>query len=408
MKPIIKTGVKENIFSFSLLVLVNFFVGSMVGLERTILPTIGEEVYGIASTSAALSFIVSFGFSKAIMNFFAGTMADRWGRKRVLLGGWAFGLVVPLLVIFAEAWWMIVVANIFLGMNQALTWSMTVNMKVDLAKPEQRGLAVGFNEFAGYIGVAVMAAVSGYVASQYSLTPEPFYIGIVIVIAGFCLSWFAEDTEKYVQSQRVKKNTTDASSTKEVFLQTTWKNKNLSSNSLAGLTTNLKDGMAWGLFPIFLSAGGLSVGQVGTVVAIYPASWGFFQLFTGIWSDKIGRKKLIVSGMFLQGLSLWFILIVQTYAMWLAGSLFLGIGTAMVYPTILASISDVARPEWRATSMGIYRFWRDSGYAFGAILAGVFADVLSVPWAIGLVGALPILSGILSLFRMDETLHLKE
>ncbi|MBX0356661.1 MFS transporter [Halobacillus sp. Nhm2S1] len=404
MKPSIKIGVRENILSFSLLVLVNFFVGSMVGLERTILPTIGEEVYGIASTSAALSFIVSFGFSKAVMNFFAGSMADRWGRKRVLLGGWAIGLIAPLLVIFAEAWWVIVVANLFLGINQALTWSMTVNMKVDLAKPEQRGLAVGFNEFAGYIGVAVMAAVSGYVASQYSLVPEPFYIGIVLVILGFFLSCFAEDTNKHVQSQVKKTGSTVASSTKEVFKQTTWKNKNLASGSLAGLTTNLKDGMAWGLFPIFLSAGGLSVGQVGTVVALYPAAWGFFQLFTGIWSDKIGRKKLIVSGMLLQGLSLWFILLAQTYPMWLTGAFFLGIGTAMVYPTILASISDVARPEWRATSLGVYRFWRDSGYAFGAILAGVFADLFSVPWAIGIVGALPILSGMLSLFRMDETL----
>ncbi|MGR9050377.1 MFS transporter [Halobacillus faecis] len=409
MKPNpIRLGVKANLLSFSLLVVINFFVGSMVGLERTILPILGEELYGMASTSAALSFIVSFGFSKALMNFFAGSMADRWGRKRVLLGGWIIGLVVPLFVIFAEAWWMIVVANIFLGINQALTWSMTVNMKVDLAKPEQRGLAVGFNEFAGYIGVAVMAAVSGYVASRYSLTPEPFYIGIVLVFIGLFLSCFAEDTEKHVQSQVKKEGMIAALSTKEVFKQTTWKNKNLSSSSLAGLTTNLKDGMAWGLFPIFLSAGGLSVGQVGTVVALYPAAWGFFQLFTGIWSDKIGRKKLIVSGMLLQGLSLWFILLVQTYSMWLAGALFLGIGTAMVYPTILASISDVARPDWRATSMGVYRFWRDSGYAFGAILAGVFADVLSVPWAIGIVGALPVLSGIFSLFRMDETLSLDD
>ncbi|GEN52469.1 MFS transporter [Halobacillus faecis] len=408
MNQTVKVGVKENIFSFSLLVLINFFVGSMVGLERTILPTMGEEIYGVASASAALSFIVSFGFSKAIMNFFAGSMADRWGRKRVLLGGWAIGLVVPLFVIFAEAWWMIVLANIFLGINQALTWSMTVNMKVDLAKPEQRGLAVGFNEFAGYMGVAVMAAGSGYVASRYSLTPEPFYIGIGLVLLGFFLSCFAEDTNKYVQSQVKKKSRMAALSTKEVFKQTTWKNKNLSSSSVAGLTTNLKDGMAWGLFPIFLSAGGLSVGQVGTVVALYPAAWGFFQLFTGIWSDKIGRKKLIVSGMLLQGLSLWFILLVETYPMWLTGAFFLGFGTAMVYPTILASISDVAQPEWRATSLGVYRFWRDSGYAFGAILAGVFADAFSVYWAIGIVGALPILSGLLSLFRMDETLSYED
>lgn len=404
--PPIQVGVKENIASFLLLVIINLFVGSMVGLERTILPILGEERFGLASMSAALSFIVSFGFSKAIVNFFAGDLADRMGRKQVLLIGWGIGLFVPILVIFAHAWWVVIVANVFLGINQALTWSMTVNMKVDLAKSTQRGLAVGFNEFAGYIGVAIMAAVSGYVASTYSLSPEPFYIGIGLIIIGFFLSLIVQNTDQHLKAQ-TKQQTTDSDpvSTWEVFQRTTWKNPNLSSNSFAGLTTNLKDGMAWGLFPIFLASGGLSVGQIGTVVAVYPAAWGLFQLFTGIWSDKVGRKKLIVSGMFVQALSLWFILIVDTYPLWIVGATLLGIGTAMVYPTILASISDVAHPEWRATSMGVYRFWRDSGYAFGALLAGFIADLINVNWAIGLVAVLPFLSGVIAWKKMKETLH---
>ncbi|MGI8315767.1 MFS transporter [Halobacillus mangrovi] len=404
----VQVGIKENFIQFFLLVVINLFVGSMVGLERTILPIIGEENFGIASTSAALSFIVSFGFSKAIINFFAGDLADRYGRKQVLVIGWFIGFIVPLLVIFAHAWWVIIVANIFLGINQSLTWSMTVNMKVDLAKSDQRGLAVGFNEFAGYLGVALMAAVSGYVASTYSLSPEPFYIGIGLVIIGIILSLIVKNTDQHLKLQsKQQKNRAQSISIGEVFKQTSWKDRNLSSSSFAGLTTNLKDGMAWGLFPIFFAAGGLTVGQIGTVVAVYPAAWGFFQLFTGLWSDRIGRKKLIVSGMFVQAFSLWFILFVDTFSLWIAGALLLGIGTAMVYPTIIASVSDVAHPDWRARSLGVYRFWRDSGYAFGALLAGLIADTLSVHWAIGLVAILPFLSGVISFSRTDETLQTK-
>ncbi|MBF0706717.1 MFS transporter (plasmid) [Alkalihalobacillus hwajinpoensis] len=404
----VQVGVRENITQFVLLVVINLFVGSMVGLERTILPIIGEERFGLASMSAALSFIISFGFSKAIVNFFAGDLADRIGRKQVLLLGWGIGLFVPIMVIFAHAWWVVIVANILLGINQALTWSMTVNMKVDLAKSTQRGLVVGFNEFAGYIGVAIMAVVSGYVASTYSLSPEPFYIGIALVIVGFILSLIVQNTDQHVKTQtKQQKAGSDPVSTWEVFKRTSWKTPNLASNSFAGLTTNLKDGMAWGLFPIFLTSGGLSVGQIGTVVAIYPAAWGLFQLFTGLWSDKIGRKKLIVPGMFVQALSLWFILIVNTYSLWIIGATLLGIGTAMVYPTILASISDVAHPEWRATSMGVYRFWRDSGYAFGALIAGIIADIISVNWAIALVAVLPFISGIIAWSKMKETLLAK-
>ncbi|PBB05569.1 MFS transporter [Salimicrobium humidisoli] len=327
---------------FVMLVIINLFVGSMVGLERTVLPMIGEERFGLLSTSAALSFIVSFGFSKALVNLFAGNLADRAGRKKVLLAGWGIGLFVPIMVIFAHAWWVIIVANIFLGVNQGLTWSMTVNMKVDLAKSTERGLAVGFNEFAGYLGLAVMASVSGYVASTYSLSPEPFYIGIVLVVLGFLLSLAVRNTEEHVKTQANEQEDVERVSGWEIFKRTSWKNPDLASGSFAGLTTNLKDGIAWGLFPIFLTTGGLSVAQTGT---------------------------------------------------------------AMVYPTILASISDVAHPEWRATSMGIYRFFRDSGYAFGALIAGIIADLLSVTRAIGLVAFLPLLSGIIVWVKMKETLQ---
>ncbi|KHE70832.1 MFS transporter [Halobacillus sp. BBL2006] len=404
-KQQITLGIKENILQFTLLVLINLFVGAMVGLERTILPILGEEQFGIASASATLSFIVSFGFSKAIVNLIAGNLADRLGRKQVLLLGWTFGLFVPLLVIFATSWWVIVVANILLGLNQGLAWSMTVNMKVDLAKATQRGIAVGFNEFAGYLGVALTAVISGYVATTYSLTPEPFYIGILIVIIGFLLSLSAKDTSGHVKIQANDKKKTSVN-TNEIFKLTTWKNKNLSTASFAGMTTNLKDGMAWGLFPLFFATTGLTVGQIGTIIAIYPAAWGFFQLFTGGLSDRIGRKLLITVGMWMQAIALWWILFVDGYGLWLAGAVLLGLGTAMVYPTLIASVSDVAHPEWRASSMGIYRFWRDSGYAFGALAAGLFADVFSVDWAIGLVSLLPLAAGLLTAIRMDETLRL--
>lgn len=406
MQP--KIGIKENIMQFILLVVTNLFVGSMVGIERTVLPLIGEEQFGLASASAALSFIISFGFSKAVVNYFAGQIADRLGRKKVLLIGWFVGLFVPILIIFAHAWWVIIVANILLGINQGLSWSMTVNMKIDLSKPTQRGTAVGLNEFAGYSGVAIMAAVSGYIATSYSLRPEPFYIGIGIVVIGILLTLIVKDTADHLRLQ-IKKSgnaiSRNTKSPKEVFALTTWKNKSLSTISFAGLSTNLKDGMAWGLFPIHFTAAGLSVGQTGTIVAVYPAAWGIFQLFTGTLSDKIGRKGLITYGMWTQAAALWFILAANQYLLWILGALLLGLGTAMVYPTLQAAISDVAGPEWRASSMGVYRFWRDSGYALGALMAGIIADLLGVNWAIGLVAFLPFIAGVLSKIRLKETIN---
>ncbi len=401
----IQIGIKENWLNFILLVITNFFVGSMVGLERTILPIIGEEEFGLVSTSAALSFIISFGFSKAIVNYFAGGIADRFGRKKVLLMGWSIGILVPLLVIFASSWWMIVVANVFLGINQGLAWSMTVNMKIDIAKPTQRGFAVGLNEFAGYTGVAVMAAVSGFVAVTFSNRPEPFYIGLFIVVIGFILSLLVKDTKDHIRLQTKQSNKATPVSAKEVFINTTFKNRNLSSVTFAGLSTNLKDGMAWGLLPLFFTNVGLSVSEIGVLVAVYPASWGFFQLFTGALSDKLGRKWFITSGMMLQALSLWMVLFVDQYSMWIVAAVLLGMGTAMVYPTLQASISDIAQPEWRASSLGVYRFWRDSGYAFGALFAGLITDMLDVNWAIGMVAILPFVAGLLSAVRLKETLR---
>jgi MFS family permease len=403
----VKFGIKENILQFILLVVTNVFVGSMVGIERTVLPLLGEEQFGLASASAALSFIISFGFSKAIVNYFAGQIADKLGRKKVLLLGWSVGLLVPILIIFAQEWWVIIVANIFLGINQGLAWSMTVNMKIDLSKAGQRGTAVGLNEFAGYSGVAIMAAVSGYIASSSSLRPEPFYLGIGIVIIGVLLSLIVKDTGEHLKLQ-IKNtdvnNKGNQPSSKEVFALTTWKDKDLSSISIAGLSTNLKDGMAWGLFPIFFTAAGLSVGEIGAIVAVYPAAWGIFQLFTGLLSDKVGRKLLITYGMWTQAAALWVILFTSQFWLWIVGAILLGLGTAMVYPTLQAAISDVAAPEWRASSMGVFRFWRDSGYAFGALFAGIIADVLGVNWAIGLVAFLPFLAGVNSFFRLKETL----
>ncbi len=403
-----KIGIRENLFQFILLVATNLFVGSMVGIERTILPLLGEEHFGLASTSAALSFIISFGFSKAIVNYFAGQIADQFGRKKVLFIGWIIGLFVPILIIFAHAWWVIVFANILLGINQGLTWSMTVNMKIDLSTEHQRGTAVGLNEFSGYLGVSLFAAVSGYMASTYSLRPEPFYIGIGIAMVGILLSLIVKDTHQHLKSQIQKHSMANKAnksiSWKEVFILTTWKDRNLSAISFSGLTTNLKDGMAWGLFPIYFTTAGLNISQIGTIVALYPAAWGFFQLFTGFLSDKIGRKKFIVYGMWTQAIALWFILIVDSFSLWVVGAILLGLGTAMVYPTLQAAIGDIAAPHWRASSMGVYRFWRDSGYAFGALIAGIIADFMGVTWAIGLVSSLPFIAGILSRIRMKETL----
>lgn len=410
-KPI-QLGLYENNQQFAFVLITTLFIGSMIGLERTVLPLLGEEHFGLASATAALSFIVSFGFSKAIVNLFAGKLADTYSRKKVLILGWLFGIPVPLLVIWADAWWLIILANIFLGINQGLTWSLTVNISIDLAKPTQRAMAVGFNEFIGYLGVGLATIASGYLASVYSLRPEPFYLGLGFVTLGIIFSIIIEDTGGHLNIHKSipgisVKNTVEKEENipglKEAFFITSWHNKELTTVSQAGLITMLKDGMAWGLFPLYLASTGLSLEKVGIVVALYPASWGFFQLFTGPLSDKTGRKWMIAGGMWFQAAGIIWILVTNTYPLWILGSIVIGLGTAMVHPTLPAVVSDVVPASWRASSMGVFRLWRDSGYAFGAIVAGLLTDLLNINWAIGLVAALPIISGLIVAIRLKET-----
>lgn len=403
-------GFRENWRQVSLLVLINLFVGSMIGLERTVLPLLGEAVFGLASASAALSFIVTFGFTKAFVNLAAGALADRFGRRRLLIFGWAVGVFVPVIVIAATAWWQIVLANVLLGVNQGLAWSMTVNMKMDFATSRQRGLALSLNEFAGYTGLAIASGLSGLVAAQYFLRPEPFYLGVAFALVGLVLSVVVRGTEEHLASQVSQGaglSGDEGLSRKEIFARTTLTDPTLSSCSVSGLATNLKDGMAWGLFPLYFAAAGLAVDRIGLVVAVYPAAWGIFQLFTGPASDRLGRKWMIVGGMFTQAIALWLIVLADSYGSWLAASALLGLGTALVYPMLLAAISDAAHPSWRASSLGVYRAWRDSGYAFGALIAGALADLLGAAWSIGLVALLPLAAGVMAAVRMKETLGKK-
>ena len=415
----IRLGLRENLGQFSLLALINVFVGMMVGLERTVVPLIGEKDFGLISKTAILSFIVSFGVTKAVCNLFAGRVSEGWGRKKVLVTGWLVGLPVPLIIIFAQHWYLFDVANVLLGVNQALCWSMTVNMKVDLVGPKRRGLALGLNEFAGYIAVGFTAWITGYVASVYALRPQPFYLGIGVVIAGLLLSvFFAKETIPHARLE-AGLHTPAASETgapagqpssggrpslREIFALTSWKDRTLFSVCQAGLVNNLNDGMSWGIYPLFFSSLGLGVAAIGTIKAVYPATWGILQILTGQLSDRVGRKWLIAGGMVVQAAGIWLTVAVPVYAAWIVGAVLQGMGTAMVYPTLLAAISDVAHPQWRATTMGVYRFWRDLGYAVGALLSGVIADLLGMRAAIHVVAVLTLLSGLQVAFRMRETI----
>ena len=405
----VRLGLRENFAQFSLLVVVNAFVGAMVGMERAILSPIAEQDFHLAAKTAVLSFIVVFGITKALTNYLAGRLADRFGRKHVLVAGWIVAAPVPFLLMWAPTWSWVLAANALLGVSQGLTWSTTVIMKIDLAGSKNRGLAMGLNEFAGYFAVAGSALATGFIAARYGLRPEPFYLGTGFVAAGLFLSaLLVRETKHHVaaESKLHGELSREAMPTqREIFWRTTLFDRNLSSASQAGLVNNLNDGMAWGLFPLFFVAARMNLEQVGTLAAIYPATWGVAQLATGAWSDRVGRKWLIASGMWVQAIGIGIVVIADGFTGFATGAALLGIGTAMVYPTLLAVIGDVAHPSWRASSVGVYRLWRDLGYAVGALLAGVTADAFGLPAAMWVVAALTFLSGLVVALRMAETLH---
>ncbi|HLE62722.1 MAG TPA: MFS transporter [Pyrinomonadaceae bacterium] len=409
-------GLGANLGQFGLLVLINAFVGGMVGLERTVLPLIAERDFGIVSKSVILSFIVSFGIVKAFTNLLAGRYSDIIGRRRLLIAGWLFGLPVPLMIMWAPTWSWVAAANILLGINQGLCWSTTVIMKIDLVGPKRRGFAMGLNEFAGYGAVALAAMASGYLASVYGLRPVPFYLGIGFAAIGLLLSLvLVRDTTAHAREEaRLHVAGTVAPPPfREVFVQTSYRDRTLFACSQAGLINNLNDGMAWGLFPLLFASYGLAVGRIGMLAAVYPAVWGLSQLATGALSDRWGRKWMIVAGMWVQAVGIWLIVGAPRLArveksmfwLWMSGAVLLGLGTALVYPTLLAAIGDVVHPGWRASAVGIYRLWRDLGYAVGALLSGVIADLLGISFAVGAIGALTFLSGVIVAVRMRETIH---
>ena len=401
----VRLGLKENWRQFAMLVLVNAFVGGMVGLERTVVPLVGSEEFGLVLRTAIFSFIVSFGVVKACSNLVSGVLADNFGRKKVLLAGWLIGVPVPFMIMLAPSWGWIVAANVLLGVNQGLTWSMTVLMKIDLVGPRGRGLAVGLNEFAGYLAVGLTALTTGYLASTYGLRPEPFYLGVAYVALGLVVSAFlVRDTGDHV-SLEMESHPPEPSplSFREVFSRTSFKDRNLFACSQAGLVNNLNDGMSWGVFPLFFASFGLGVGRIGILKAVYPAVWGVLQVATGPLSDRWGRKGLIVGGMWVQAGALFVTVLGRSFGWWLLGSVLLGLGTAMVYPALIAAVSDASHPSWRARSLSVYRFWRDLGYAVGALSAGIVADLFGLSWAIGSVGVLTFASGALVAGTFRET-----
>ena len=406
-------GLLANWQQFTLLVIVNAFVGAMVGLERSVVPLIAQADFGLTSKSLTLSFIVSFGIVKALANLFAGRFSDRIGRKQILVTGWLFALPVPFLIIFAPSWAWIVLANLLLGVNQGLCWSTTVIMKIDLVGPKQRGFAMGLNEFAGYLALSLSALATGYLAATYGLRPVPFLPGIVFALSGLILSvFFVHETHAHAkqeaqasvsQSDLLFSSSDQKPSFREIFWLTSWKNRNLFSVSQAGMVNNMNDGMVWGLVPILLVGAGLSVQQVALIAAVYPGIWSVSQLITGALSDRWGRKWMIVAGMWVQSVGIALFVIASGFWVWLMGAVLLGIGTALVYPTLLAAVSDVAHPDWRASAVGVYRLWRDAGYAVGALTAGLLADAFGGLTAIAAIGALTFISGAIVAAAMRET-----
>jgi MFS family permease len=401
---VIRLGLRVNGRQFALLVLINAFVGAMVGLERAVLPLLGEHEFGLASRASILAFVASFGTTKALANLVAGRLADRQGRKRVLLLGWTVGLLVPVVVISAPTWEWVVFANALLGVNQGLCWSMTVIMKIDLVGPARRGLALGVNEFAGYVALGFAALAGAQVAAASSLRSGPFVLAAVIAAVGGLASILVRETRTHAQLEASQRqDATPAPSFRRVFADVSWRHPALFTASQAGVVNNLNDGVAWGLLPLFFAARGLGLSEIGLLAAVYPGVWGFAQLATGAISDVVGRKPLIAAGMVLQAAALALLVPFDDFAPWLGAMTALGLGTALCYPTLLAVVSDVVHPAQRASATGVYRFWRDAGYLFSALLAGTIADRLGVDWAIEVVAALTLASGIVVLIRLPET-----
>ncbi len=410
--PRVVLGLSANWRQFTLLVIINAFVGAMVGLERTVVPLIAGADFGLTSKAAMMSFLVSFGLVKAAANLFAGRMSDRVGRKSILVAGWLAGLPVPLLIMFAPAWGWVVFANLLLGINQGLCWSMTVIMKIDLVGPKRRGLAMGLNEAAGYVAVSLSALLTGYLASAYGLRPAPFLPGVVFALMGLLLSIiFVRDTREHARleaeldagSAALAKTAGQRSFT-EVFLLTSWRDRALFAVSQAGMVNNLNDGMVWGLLPIYLATHGLPIERIGIIAAVYPCVWGLSQLLTGALSDRLGRKRMIAFGMWVQAIGIGIFVFGRSFGVYVGGAVLLGLGTAIVYPTLLAAVSDVAHPDWRSSAVGVYRLWRDGGYAVGALLSGLLADMFNIPAAIAVIGGLTFLSGVVVASVMYETL----
>jgi MFS family permease len=389
-------GIRANLGQFLLLILLNAFVGGMVGLERTVVPLIGTETFHLASASIITGFIVSFGVVKGLTNLVSGQLAETWGRKRTLVLGWLVGLPVPFMIMWAPSWGWVVAANVLLGVNQGLAWSMTVLMKIDLVGPKLRGLAIGLNEFAGYAAVGLTAFLTGWIAARYGLRPSPFYLGIAYAAFGFGLSVLAvRDTGEHMRHEVRAHGHGAAEVLKfwDVFRRTSFSDRRLFAACQAGLVNNLKDGMVWGLFPLFFVTHGLDVERIGVLKAVYPACWGILQIVTGPLSDRIGRRGLVAGGLWLQSAALALTGLTGDFGWWLAASALLGIGTAMVYPTLLAAVSDAAHPAMRARSLSVYRFWRDLGYAVGALTSGIIADAFGFETAILAIAVLTMVSG---------------